>query len=157
MLIGEVAALCAQSVVLAARRELDLPDRLLLDLVCWAEADLRLLAAAITGLDADLATMPVLPPALGEDARVAVAQGWLWQSTGTVFHAETAARAGVPWLIDPGLGSDRDQRLRGLARFLKVGVVPGDEEIAGFAETFAAALSVRAEQDWEIWAQFYDD
>ena len=157
MLIGEVAALCAQAAVLAARGELALPDRVLLDVACWEEADLHLLAAATAELGEDLAVLPVLPPVLGDEERVTAAKGWLWQSTGTVFHAEAAARAGVPGLIDPGLGSDRDRRLSGLARFLKIRLVVGDVEIAGFAEMCAAALAAAAEQDWEAWAQFYDD
>jgi hypothetical protein len=157
MLIGEVAVLCAHAAVLAAGGKLDLPDRLLLDLVCWAEPDLPLLAAAVAELGENLAKLPVLPSALSEDPKLTVASARLWHSKGKVFRAETAARAGASCLIDPGLEHDRDERLRGLARFLRLRLTPSDAEVGGYAETFAAALAAPAAQDWDAWAQFYDD
>lgn len=157
MLLGEVAALCARAAVLTVHGDLDLPDMLLLDLLCWVEEDLSLLGSAVAAMGEDLAVLPVLPPVLSTDKRISVAEGWLWRSSGEVFHATAAAQAGVTGLIEPGLGPERDSRLLVLARFLRIQLVPGDAQVADFAETFADALAARAEPDWQTWAQFYDD
>lgn len=157
MLIREAAALCADAAILAARGELDLPDELLLDVVTWDREDLHLLASAIADLGENLAGLPVLPPAIADQDRVPAAGARLWHSKGKVFGAAAAAAAGVRGLIAADLGSERNRRLLDLGRFLRISLIPTDADIADYAERFAAMLGAGKEQDFDIWAQFYDD
>jgi hypothetical protein len=152
LLLTEVARLCADA-ILADNLGLE-PDQLL-DLVAWAPAALPRLLAALTERGADLAELALLP-ALGSGIRTTLRAGTLWRSKGVGFNAAAAAAAGVEDLVVPALADARRERLIALAAAMQVSLAPSDEQLAAFAEAFAAHLAATAFAP-EAWAGFFDD
>jgi hypothetical protein len=155
LLLDQAAALCAQAALLAVSGEISLPPGMVVDLVTWQGTGLSRLAGALGGLGETITDFPFIP-ALGGRPGTAISAGWLWEPTGAVFTPQAAAAAGVDDIINPALGTVRLRRLNQFASDLKMGLAPGDRQLALWAEALAASLAA-GPLDLPTWADFYDD
>jgi hypothetical protein len=155
LLLGQAAQLCARATQLAVHGELDLPPHLVVDLVTWRKPFLSRLVAAFDALGQPITDVPFIPALGDRRPRTTLSSGWLWETTVVAFAPAAAAEAGVDDIIDPALNPQRRRRLKQLGDDLGLGLTPGDEELAGWAEMCATALG-RESIDPERWADFYD-
>ncbi|ADJ47550.1 hypothetical protein AMES_5725 [Amycolatopsis mediterranei S699] len=155
-LFAEIAALCADAVVAACRGDLELPDEVPLDLVCWAPGWTQRLIAALQALGVELVDLPVLPPLQHQGEGLTFKSALLWSYRGAVFTPEAVTAAGETRLIRYSIDEQRLRRLRKLAKATDHPVEARPADLAGFAETLADDLLRRGES-YEVWAGFYDD
>ncbi|WP_146228301.1 sacsin N-terminal ATP-binding-like domain-containing protein [Streptomyces sp. CG 926] len=158
LLLDTLATACARAVLLGGQGRLPLPAGALTDMMCWSPDQVERLEAAFDTLGHDLDHVPfmsVLAPAGG---RTSFRYGYLWtgQDTAKVFTPGALAATGLEHLIDPRLHPARLRRLAVLANARRLGLTPGQTQVAEWAERLAQrTLKDPLDPGW--WADFYYD
>lgn len=131
---------------------LNLPARVIIDMVGWREQDARRLTAARPDFD-DMAIFPVT------GARWATyATAYEWKGAGRYLSAEALAEVAGALILDPRLGEVRLQRVRSLsiASKRRNDLEPDGDVVAGWVSAVAARLAGRR-KPLALWGEFLDE
>lgn len=130
---------------------------LIFDLASWNPSDIARLARVCESRELDWKDLEVVPEAGGADRWCSLQNAFVWDEKGyRLLRVRRLVKAGVEYIADPDLGSDRLGRICAMLATIPLRAIPNDQDIAGWLEAVAASLASDGSSS-RTWGTFYEE